>query len=347
MGLVVDEQPERDQREDGGEDEHARERHAAAGLHGAEPAPGGVGEQQRRGRPHRGEERVLPVGAEGDLARVDDVGDRLGGEREREQRPAEAGAPAGQRQQRDDEREQDEVEQRIGEVGGDLEPVAGGVGEHRVEGDRRGERRDRGRADGGVEPHRRVHRAAQAQAQHEHDAGADRDVGAEPERVGDRRVGRQLRGLGVGELVDDLADRPHRGAGRQRQPGRAAVLRGEAAQREQRRRAEHERDVDPAGEDVEHIRPAKAEGHGDIGGEDDQQARPCHSEGALAGNALVQALPPWLWPRYPPQTAHTTQRGATWTLGRVNDRPALRWNATLRIPARRGRSRARSAPPAG
>ena len=187
VDLVVDEDPERDQRERGREDEHARERHAAAQAR-AERPPGGVGEQQHRRRPQRREQRVARVGAERDLARVQDVGDRLHRERDREQRPAEPGPPAGQREQRGDEREQAEVEQRIGEVGRGLPAVAGGVGEHRVERDGRRQRRDRGGADGGVEPHRGVERAPQPRAQHEHDAGADREVRAEPERVGDRRV---------------------------------------------------------------------------------------------------------------------------------------------------------------
>ena len=118
------------------------------------------------------------------------------------------------------------------------------------------------------------------------------DVGAEPERVGHRRVRRELRGLRVRDLVDQLAGRPQRGARRQRQPRRALALTGEGAQREQGGCAEHERDVDPGREGVEQPRSTEAEGHGDVGGEDDHKARPHHPQDGSAWNLLIHQLLP-------------------------------------------------------
>ena len=177
----------------------------------------------------------------------------------------------------------------------------------------RGQRGDRRRADRRVEPHRRVERAAAG-------ASAARARCRRPPRRRRRATARR-RPTGTAPARGPRSRRSRRPARRpptcaapaaSASHGRAPLLTGECAQREQPRRAEHERDVDPGREDVEQAVAAEAEGHGDVGGEDDHEARPHHPQGEPAWNFSIHQL----LPSATNLSSAKCRDNRAWTLGR-------------------------------
>jgi hypothetical protein len=174
--------------------EERRQHHQAAVVEQHRPRrsvlPRRRGHEQRADRPERVEQRVLHVRAASRLVEEDAVGGSRDGEACREQRPRASGTPAGQSEHRGGEGEQEEVEDRVGEVGGHCGGGATRGVEHRREDERRRDGRDRARGEGAVEPVARAEGAAEPRT-HEQDQGRiAQGVCGEPHGVRRRRVGR-------------------------------------------------------------------------------------------------------------------------------------------------------------
>ena len=210
--LVGDEHGERQGGEHRGRDEPAGAARRRARLPPQRP-PRRIGEEQVDDGPQGRDQLARLVGAERDLAGIHRVGDGLQAERERHRRPRRARPPAGERERGDHEREQGEVGQRIGEVGGERRGVPARPLHHGREQQGRDHRADRGRADGGVHPQARPERRPQPGVHERDRPDARRRVGGQPQRVGRRRVRRHRARL-VDVLPHDLAGRPQRRARR-------------------------------------------------------------------------------------------------------------------------------------
>ena len=123
---------------------------------------------------------------DGGRPEVDTVRDRGGEERHADHDPLAPGVTADEPEHTDDEREQDDVPERVGEVRGDRQGVALGVVERELEQERRADRPDReGDADT-VEPDAAVE-ARDPRANEQQQRDVRRRVEEEVERVGDRR----------------------------------------------------------------------------------------------------------------------------------------------------------------
>ena len=189
--LADDEHRERDGGEPGGE------RQRAAGDLLDRPARGALPRGTRDQHGAQGPQRVDPgardVGADRRLVAEGRVGHDVRQLPEAEEQPRAVHAPAVEAEGHDDERELQDVADRIGEVEGDVDRVA--LGDPRQRGkDERGDDRCRGQAaHRAVEPLRGADRA-QAGAQQEQQAGVHGEIAAEVQAVGDARVGRVLGG---------------------------------------------------------------------------------------------------------------------------------------------------------
>ena len=150
--VVVDDQAEADEREGR---RHERQRaHVAGRSRARRRHRAREREEDHRGRPAEIDVRAVLVGPARDLEEVDRVGDREQAERERDQEPRRRHASRTERQEADDQREQDQVPERVGEVHGDRGGVAPGRREHAVEDDRSGDRGDRQPGEQAVDPER-------------------------------------------------------------------------------------------------------------------------------------------------------------------------------------------------
>ncbi len=202
---------------------------------GRRPLPGRRCEHDHRGRPHRFEHAAFDVGALRHLIGVDHVRRRVQRDAEGDQRPLPAGPPVRQGEADRDEREQQGVGERVGEVHADRRRRALARAEHGREHEVRAERRQRQADDDAVEPNRRA-RVAEVRAHQQGQAHVDRRVLRQVERIGDRRV------RWTGDVIEpqrphEIAARPGEQAGRDQQPG-DAVLRASHGARE----AEADRD---------------------------------------------------------------------------------------------------------
>ena len=208
---------------------------------------GGRGQHGAQG-PQRVDPRARDVGADGRLVAEGRVGDDVGQLPEAEQQPRAVHAPAVEAEGHDDERELQDVADRIGEVEGDVDRVALGDPGQRGE-DERGDDRGGGQAaHRAVEPLRGADRA-QARAQQQQQAGVDRDVAAEVQAVGDARVGRVLE-VAEPQRPHEVAARPEEQAEADERP-RAALAAPHGGGEQAHRAADpHHAGVDPAGDRV-------------------------------------------------------------------------------------------------
>ena len=205
-------QPERQQRRD------RRQRHA--GPQGARPAarrlPGREGDGRHPEDPARVQQRAWLVRAGGVLVRVQEVGRRHRRQGGAEQRPAAIGPPAHGAERQPDQRQQGQVEHRVGQGHRDDARRAAGGGEDGRE-DEGGEQRGTGRTgDHAVERTRRAHPVG-AGAQQREDAHVLERIAGEVARVRQTRIGRLVE-LGKPEDADELADGREPEAGTEGQP---------------------------------------------------------------------------------------------------------------------------------
>ena len=224
--VVGDQQRQAQQREQRRDDEHApaleRPRAHVAGRH-----PGGPGEQERRRRPARLEDRARLPGAGGVAPEVDPVADAEDDEAEGQRAPGATGLPAGERDAAGDHAEQDEVAERVGEVGRNLDRLAAGALQDALEDDGGGERGDGQGGKRAVDPEARVE-AGDPGAQQHRDRDVDDRVVAEPQDVRDRR-NRDRVEVPEDDRVVDVAQRPSHDADAHRQPGGALIADLDAA----------------------------------------------------------------------------------------------------------------------
>ena len=185
--VVGDEQAERDQRERGGDDQHAAAQPARIQPDGW--AQGGEGDQHRGQRPRGVEQRVLLVGLDRHLVEVDPVADGPHREGRRQQPPRRAALTPGEDQDGDHEREHHQVAERIGEVRGDGGERPLGAGDD-AEHERGADGGAGQRADEAVEP-QRARELVRAGPQQQHQAGERRREDAQVAGVGERRVRRR------------------------------------------------------------------------------------------------------------------------------------------------------------
>ena len=148
--------------------------------------------------PARVEQRAGLVAADGQPVEVDRVGEREHDEREAEDLPAAPGPPAGEGAHADDAHEQQQVGHRVGEVGDDRGDAALRRGRDRGDEHADDDRADGEHADQPVQPHARV-RAAQLEAEEQHQPGVDGGIAPQPAQVGPARERRR------GERVEDDA----------------------------------------------------------------------------------------------------------------------------------------------
>ena len=163
--------------------------------------PGRERDQQRRGRPQGVDEAPLLVGV--DLEQVDAVCDRRREDAETEDQPATVELPAGEREDAEDGRQQQDVAERVGEVRRDraaraLEGPEDDLDEH----GRAERRRGHGRREP-VEPERSGERPCPALHQ-QHDRDVRQRIERDPAEVGERGEAGRLGGEGV-ELAERVA----------------------------------------------------------------------------------------------------------------------------------------------
>ena len=148
------------------------------------------------------------------LVEVDGIGERRERQRAADQRPRGSGPPARDPEDGDDEREQDDVGERVGEVDRLRREVPLVRGEDDLE--------QHGRADGGdreergdpVEPDARVETRDPVPDEQD-ERQVRRRVEGEIERVGDRREGRVA---GVRDAPEDVPERPARHSDSEQRP---------------------------------------------------------------------------------------------------------------------------------
>jgi hypothetical protein len=202
---------EQDQAREAARERH--EHHAQALVRGPLGPGGGLprrcAHEQGRHRPERLEQRVVVVGPLDRLHQVDPVGHGRQREAEADQDPAAPGAPPGQAEDRHHQPQQEEVSDRVGQVGEHLGAELPGARVHdRPVHGRAGQRRGGERAGQAVEQQAGAHHAdAGTRQQEQRDAG--RRVVHEPEPVDDARVGR-VRVIRIGDGPHDVGRRPGR-----------------------------------------------------------------------------------------------------------------------------------------
>ncbi len=150
------------------------------------------------------------VGADGGHPEVDGIRDAGGQERRPDHDPLDSGVPAGQPEDAGDEPEQDDVAERVGEVGGDRDGLALGVIERDLEQERRSDGPHReGDADA-VEPDAAVE-VGQPRADEQQERHVRRRVEEEVERIGERRD-RSIAAVreGPDEVADAVGGEPRR-----------------------------------------------------------------------------------------------------------------------------------------
>jgi hypothetical protein len=238
------------------------------------PARRGLPRGERRQRRPQGPQRVDPrprdVGAHGRLVAEHRVGDDVGELPEPEQQPRAVRAPAVEAEGHHDERDQQDVADRVGEVEGDVDRVA--LGDPRQRGEHeRGHHRGGGQAaHRAVKPLRGPDRA-QARAQQHQQPGVDGDVAAEVQAVGDARVGRVVE-VAEPQRPDEIAAGPEEQAEADERP--CATLAAASGGREEAHRAAdpHHAGVDPTGDRVVNRAVAGADdGVPGVHGEAEQQ----------------------------------------------------------------------------
>ncbi len=155
--------------------------------------------------------------------------------------PAPVGAPPAQRNGRNDERREQEIPERVGEVDGDRRRVALGAAlEGRIQ-ERGPDRRDRERTDQPIEPDALLV-PVETHVGEQREAGVKRGISADVEEIGSRRV-RDLVELCELEVPVDVADRPQPRARGDHQPGGPIVAHEDPprADRQARRPRSHRR----------------------------------------------------------------------------------------------------------
>jgi hypothetical protein len=275
--------PDREERRG---DRHRGDAHPARHhpLAGRRRHPGRAREEQGAERPGDVEEAAFDVGALRRLEQVGDVGDGQDDDARPEQRPGGAGAPAGEGGGGDDQREQRQVADRIGEVGGDFGARAfAGRGGDRPQRERRGQRGDGEPGDQPVEP-ARGGEVPDPLAQ-EHDQA----------RVGERveeqvssvrgRGDRHRAGARERRQVIDFAAGPEQQAGADQEPGGPLPAHQHRPRQARGRGTDHDAAVDPGAEQRGRAVPG---GRGDREGDERQReddARDAQDE-ALIGSEL-------------------------------------------------------------
>ncbi len=231
--------------------------------------PRGERQQQGRGRPEAVEDRAFDVRAGRHLEQVDAVGNRHGDQAGTDQGPVAAGSPAGHREGADDEREQQDVPERVGQVRDDLRGSAARGVEDDLEEHRRPDGRRRRGGDQPVHPDAEPEAPA-ARPQQEDEARIRRDVEAEVEGVGERRIGRLAAG---GEhRPGDVPGRPEEQRDREHEPAETRRTPPDRARETENGRRQHQAVVEPLVEDGSG--PAPVEVQGAVAGMSEQrQAR--------------------------------------------------------------------------
>ena len=149
---------------------------------------GGADQEQRRG-PRDVEQATLRVRAGRSRVEVNRVADREQRQRQPDQEPAPTGAPARERERGHDERQKDDVAERVGDVRGhDAERAVRRV-EHGLDEDRAAERGGGERSAQPVDPET-SRCVAQPGAKQEHEPDVAGREEREVESVGERRIRR-------------------------------------------------------------------------------------------------------------------------------------------------------------
>ena len=242
-----------------------REERASVGLESSLVArvdPGRERDEQRREGPQDVDKAPLLVRV--DLEQVDAVCDRGGEEAETEDQPATVEPPAGEREDAEDGREQQDVAERIGEVRRDraaraLEGPEDDLDEHGGAERRRGDCRRRP-----VEPERAGKRSRPA-LHHQHDRHVRQRIESDPAEVGERREAGRVDGEEV-----ELAERVARQSRRHDRP-REPVL----ADEHRPRRGEERR-----GDDQQRIQPGLEQRDSAAGGVPEHDEEEKQAEGA-------------------------------------------------------------------
>ncbi len=253
---------------EGGDRGHDHRAQAGGGGRGTLAAadPRGPAEQEGRGRPQRVEQRAVDVGAERGLVEEQAVGDRDGDEAGADERPGAARAPAGEAEDAGDDGEQEQVADRVGDVGQHQRAGLGGRADQRLEQEHGGDAGRGERGDEAVEPQPRAG-AAEARAHQQHDRHVAGGIEAELEPVGQARRGGVLR-VRVQRPVD-LTGRPRREAEAEACPGDALAADQRGAGQTQQGADDGDGVVDPGAEERLEPLAAEAQALGDEGGERD------------------------------------------------------------------------------
>ena len=200
-------------------DREGGEAHRPAVLDGHRAArglPGGGREEHQARGPAAVPQARVDVGLVGDGDEVVGVGDPEEHDAQAQQRPGAIGAPAAQREGGDDDREQDEVADRVGEVRGDAERVAADRVQHGLQDDRGAHGAGGERGGQPVDP-QRLRRPLDPRAQQQAQAGEDERVEGQVAGVGDRRHGDDGV-VGEDERPVDVAAGPQQRAGADEAP---------------------------------------------------------------------------------------------------------------------------------
>ena len=195
--------------------------------------PGGDPDQEQAGRPRCIEDAALAVRPGRRRVEVGAVGESADRERRSEKGPGAPGMPARESEAADDEREEDHVSERIGDVRRHHGGRAVGRVEDDGDQDRAADRGDRqGRGDP-VDPDPGRQRP-QAGSEQQDQADVARGIEAQVEHVRDRRVGRVVAAR-VEEQPEELRRRVRGDRDRERDP-RTAVQRGHGGARDRQDR---------------------------------------------------------------------------------------------------------------
>jgi hypothetical protein len=214
------------------------------GHRAARGLPGGGREQHQARGPAAVPHARIGVGLVRDGDQVVGVGDPEEDDAQAEQGPRAIGAPATQCEGGDDHGEQDEVADRVGEVGGHAERVATDRVHDGLQDDRGAHGCGRQRGGEPIDP-QRARRALDARAHEQAQAREDERIEGQVAGVGDRRHGDD-RVLGEDQRPVDVAAGPQQRARSDEAPGEALASadRARAPQRQQGCADDH----DPVGE---------------------------------------------------------------------------------------------------
>ena len=290
MHVVVQEQPQRGEGEAGRHDQHRRSFQARPGPI-APWLPGGQAEQGEGDDVAEIGQAARVARAAGHLNPVEAVGQSEEQETAAEQAPYAVDPPPAKRQHTHHERRQEEVPDRVGELGRHRHVTSRRRGHNVVKHERRSERRQSGAGDDAVEPYPGRYPALPRDVRDPDDAGIAQGIKGQPQGVADRGDG-CVREIADPERPEHVARCVQRQAQREQSPRPPMRLDPDRPERDDRRHEYVRRGGKPIPDRFHHLGASEAEdGVGRGHRQDHQQHREGDAEDARLASPQPRRLP--------------------------------------------------------